>query len=109
MGLQTYNVVTLLGVLQVVEFSTTMPARSMLLWRIMFRHLLSVSKDTEAVQAIFTRMAGQEQLLEFRASLLTFLRLVLGPWLADEEQEHAQGQHTLQRLRVAEAALKSAG
>ena len=52
-------------------------------------------------------MAGQEQLLEFRASLLTFLRLVVGPWLAEQEhQDHKQSDTILQRLRTAEVALK---
>lgn len=93
--------------LQVVEFSTTMPSRSTLLWRITFRHLLSACKDNEAVQSVFGRMAGQEQLLEFRASLLTFLRLVVGPWLAEQEhQDHKQSDTILQRLRTAEVALK---
>ena len=84
-----------------------MPSRSTLLWRITFRHLLSVCKDNEAVQSVFGRMAGQEQLLEFRASLLTFLRLVVGPWLAEQEhKDHEQSDTILQRLRTAEVALK---
>lgn len=110
----TYRLLSLLGhkawdwLLQVVEFSTTMTARSMLLWRITFRHLLSVCKDNESVQSVFSRIAGQEQLDEFRASLLTFLRLVVGPWLAEQDREdHQCGNDVLQRLRLAEVALKS--
>ncbi|DBA70559.1 TPA: hypothetical protein ACH3X2_011953 [Trebouxia sp. C0005] len=95
-------------ILKVVEFSTTMTARSMLLWRITFRHMLSVCKDNDSVQSVFSRIAGQEQLEEFRASLLTFLRLVVGPWLAEEDREdHQYGNDVLQRLRLAEVALKS--
>lgn len=98
----------MIWLVQVVEFSTTMTARSMLLWRIMFRHLLAVCKDSEAVQSVFSRMASQEQLQEFRAALLTFLRLVVGPWLAEQEQQdHAHHDVILQRLRLAELALKS--
>lgn len=94
--------------LQVVEFSTTMTARSMLMWRITFRHMLSICKDNDSVQSVFSRIAGQEQLDEFRASLLTFLRLVVGPWLAEEDgEDHQYGNDVLQRLRLAELALKS--
>lgn len=94
--------------LQVVEFSTTMTARSTLLWRIMFRHLLAVCKDSEAVKSVFSRITGQDQLLEFRAALLTFLRLVVGPWLAGESStKSAVNSIALQRLRVAEVALTS--
>ena len=73
----------------------------------MVRHLLSVCKDNEAVQSIFSRMSGQEQLMEFRASLLTFLKLVVGPWLAEQEQQDHGSHIVLQRLRIAEIALKS--
>lgn len=94
--------------LQVVEFSTTMKARSTLLWRIMFRHLLFTCKDNEAVESIFSRITGQGQLHEFRAVLLTFLRLVVGPWLADESKKDLlQNSIALQRLRIAETVLKS--
>ena len=80
-----------------------------MLWRIMFRHLLAACKDNEAVESVFSRITGQEQLLEFRAALLTFLRLVVGPWLADERQaDMEQNSVALQRLRVAELALKAA-
>lgn len=91
-----------------MEFSTTMAAKSMLLWRIMFRHLLAVCKDNEAVESVFSRITGQEQLLEFKAALLTFLRLVVGPWLADESRtDSTLNSIALQRLRVAELALNS--
>ena len=94
--------------LQIVEFSTTMTARSTLLWRIMFQHLLAVCKDNEAVESVFSRITGQDQLLEFRAALLTFLRLVVGPWLAGESStDSTVNSIVLQRLRVAEVALKS--
>ena len=85
-----------------------MTARSMLLWRITFRHMLSICKDNDSVQSVFSRIAGQEQLDEFRASLLTFLRLVVGPWLAEEDREdHHHDNDVLHRLRLAEVALKS--
>lgn len=85
-----------------------MTAKSTLLWRIMFRHLLAVCKDNEAVESVFSRITGQEQLLEFRAALLTFLRLVVGPWLAmDNSTESTVNSIALQRLTVAEVALKS--
>ena len=94
--------------LQIVEFSTTMTAKSNLLWRVMFRHLLTVCNDVDAVESVFSRITGQDQLLEFRATLLTFLRLVVGPWLADESRtESTLNGIALQRLRVAEQALKS--
>ena len=94
--------------LQVVEFSTTMKARSTLLWRIMFRHLLHTCKDNEAVESILSRITGQGKLHEFKAALLTFLRLVVGPWLADEStKDLEQDSVALQRLRIAETALKS--
>ncbi|KAL3133156.1 hypothetical protein ABBQ38_007050 [Trebouxia sp. C0009 RCD-2024] len=95
------------SILKVVEFSTTMTARSTLLWRIMFRHLLAVCKDNEAVESVFSRITGQDQLLEFRAALLTFLRLVVGPWLAGESTDSTVNSIALQHLRVAEVALKS--
>ncbi len=42
------------------------------------------------------------------ACLLTFLRLVVGPWLAEQDREdHQCGNDVLQRLRLAEVALKS--
>lgn len=84
-----------------------MTARSTLLWRIMFRHLLAVCKDNEAVESVFSRITGQDQLLEFRAALLTFLRLVVGPWLAGESTDSTVNSIALQHLRVAEVALKS--
>ena len=85
-----------------------MTAKSTLLWRIMFRHLLAVCKDVDAVESVFSRITGQDQLLEFRAALLTFLRLVVGPWLADESRtDSSLNSIALQRLRVAELALKS--
>ena len=85
-----------------------MTVKSTLLWRVMFRHLLAVCKDVDAVESVFSRITGQDQLLEFRAALLTFLRLVVGPWLADESRtESSLNSIALQRLRVAEIALKS--
>ena len=85
-----------------------MTAKSTLLWRVMFRHLLAVCKDVDAVESVFSRITGQDQLLEFRAALLTFLRLVVGHWLADESRtESSLNSIALQRLRVAEIALKS--
>lgn len=94
--------------MQIVEFSLTMTAKSTLLWRIMFRHLLTVCKDADAVESVFSCITGQDQLHEFRANLLTFLRLVVGPWLADESRtESILNSIALQRLRVAELALKS--
>lgn len=70
--------------------------------------MLSICKDNDSVQSVFSRIAGQEQLDEFRASLLTFLRLVVGPWLAEEDREdHQYDNDVLHRLRLAEVALKS--
>ena len=93
---------------QVVDFSTSMSAKSTLLWRITFRHLLSCCKDNAAVESAFSRVTGQEQLHDFNTALLTFLRLVVGPWLADEGAADAeQSSLVLQRLRVAEMTLKS--
>lgn len=57
------------------------------------------------MQSVFGHVSGQEQLLEFPAALLRFLRHVVGPWLA--EQESADGSKALQRLHLAEVALKS--
>ena len=85
-----------------------MSARSTLLWRVTFRHLLLVCKDNEAVQSVFSRLVSQQQLQAFRTSLLTFLRLVVGPWLAEQEGENLEeGDALLQRLQLAETALKS--
>lgn len=91
--------------LQVVDFNDRASAKSALLWRVTFRHLLVVCKDEEAVQSVFSHGAGQEQLLEFAAALLTFLRQVVGPWLA--KQEGSDGALALQRLQLAEATLKA--
>lgn len=90
---------------QVVDFNHKASAKSTLLWRVTFRHLLISCKDEEAVQSVFSHGAGQEQLMEFAASLLTFLRCVVGPWLA--EQEGADETLALQRLQLAEVTLKN--
>ena len=93
--------------MQVVDFSTALPARSILLWRITFKHLLLTCKDDAAVQSVFGRLVSQDQLGEFRASLVTFLRLVVGPWLAEQEQQHpAKEKSVLHQLRLAEVVLK---
>lgn len=75
------------------------------MWQASFRHLLIVCKDEEAVQSVFSHGAGQEQLVEFAAALLTFLRRVVGPWLA--KQDDADASKALQRLQIAEVTLKN--
>lgn len=91
--------------MQVIDFNHKTSAKSELLWRATFRHLLVVCKDEDAVQSVFSHGAGQEQLMEFAAALLTFLRRVVGPWLA--EQEEAEGALALKRLQLAEVTLKN--
>ena len=91
--------------MQIIDFNQRGSARSTLLWRVVFRHLLVVCKDDEAVQSVFGHVSGQEQLMEFPAALLRFLRHVVGQWLA--EQETADSSKALQRLHVAELALKN--